>query len=452
MSDHFASSDAPEPTTPVAPPRLHITASDLQSHDVESRVQEMRSAAAPQLVRQVGEQPSQGLGVFGIILAMALAGLIGGLLGWAVSEVASQQWVSEQVLSDPDAEVDFECVFALPADSDPEAMLNCLDYKPWYGWNRTVGNIVFLGAFGLTLGAVIAGWDAISARSLAKFRSRLLRSSLYLVGAVIIGAWIAQAVFESMTEDVLEASDMHLPRGVAWAIFGSLLGLAIGASTRVTQRAAQGAAGGLVGGFIGGFVFDFIQLGDQSNAILNRMVGLTITGVAIAVSISLIEVATRQHWLEIVSGGMAGKQFILYHDRTTVGSSPTCDVTLIKDPSMAPQHLQLVRHGQSLEAGPVDPGFVVTVNGTPIVKQQLNDSDLIQIGSTVLRYRSKQQQMPTGMPLPQHGQPAPPGTTIPTAPSPGYQPSPPIPGRPGGPTSPGAPPPGPPRGPQRPPM
>lgn len=398
MSDELDPSNPTRPMAPVAPPKLHISASDLQGVDVENRVQEMRSAAAPQLVREVGQQPSQGLGVMGMILSMALAGLVGGFLGWVAGELLSQQWMIENTMMDWES-----------------------SFEPWYGWSATWSSILFLGGFGLVLGAVIAGWDAAYNGTLSKLGPRLALSMLYIVPVAVGGSWVANKVFEELGKSATGLSDLHFPRGVAWAVFGALLGLAIGASTKVVQRALQGAAGGLVGGFIGGFVFDFIQLGDQTNGILNRIIGLTITGVAIAVSISLIEVATRQHWLEIVSGGMAGKQFILYHDRTTVGSSPTCDVTLIKDPSMAPQHLQLVRQGQSLEARPVDPGFIVSVNGSPISRHQLNDSDLVQIGSTVLRYRSKQQKMPTGMPLPSHapvgappaGMP-PPGVSAPT--------------------------------------
>ena len=51
-----------------------------------------------------------------------------------------------------------------------------------------------------------------------------------------------------------------------------------------------------------------------------RITGIAITGLAIGLGIGLVEVARRQHWLEIMTGGMAGKQFILYSSRTTIGA------------------------------------------------------------------------------------------------------------------------------------
>lgn len=394
----------PDADTPTKRPPMTISAEDLRNTHIDNRVNEMRSAVAPQLVREVGVAGSSGLGVFGVILAMALAGLIGGLIGSTMAELTSQSWQSEAAVRRVmEGDVNWSCVENLD-DSDADQILRCAGFDPWYGHSRNASNIVWLGTFGILLGCVIAGWDAISARSIEKFLKLAVTSILFLVPATVVGAWLAQAAYDKLTEGIDQYSSsvefqIHISRGAAWAVFGVFLGGAIGASSLSSRRALQGAAGGLIGAFVGGFVFDFIDT-DSGNGVANRLIGMVITGVAIAVAMSLIEIASRQHWLEIVSGGMAGKQFILHRDRTVVGSSPTCDITLIKDPSMAPRHLQLDRVGPRLNARSFDGSGVVVVNGAPISTKELEDGDMIQLGSTALRYRSRSEKMPTGAPMP----------------------------------------------------
>lgn len=424
MTDDFTWGQDDQPTSeeatkgeavdaPTARPRLTISAEELRNVHIDNRVNEMRSAAAPQLVREVGDAGSKGLGVFGVILAMALAGLIGGVIGSMISEVTSQagkqEAAVERLMND---DVSWSCIASLDA-SDINEYLQCAGFNPWYGYSNTAFTIVWLGTFGLVFGCVIAGWDAIAARSVEKFLKLAVTSILFLIPATLVGAWLAQTAFEKLTANIdpwtIDSGfEIHIARGAAWAIFGVFLGAAIAASSLSARRALQGAAGGLIGAFMGGFVFDFIT-GDSGNAVLSRLIGMVITGVAIAVAMSLIEVATRQHWLEIVSGGMAGKQFILHRDRTTVGSSPTCDITLIKDPTMSPRHLQLTRSGPHLTAKSFDGSSIVVVNGEQIATRQLEDGDIIHLGATALRYRSKTEKLPTGMPMPSYAAPMPGG-------------------------------------------
>lgn len=378
---------APLPTSPSVPPpglppsgRIEIAEADLYTPAVEERANRMREAVTPKLVREVGDPvlPSSKWGSVGPLVA---AGSIGGFLGWGASELIVQTYRSEQAF--------IECfenlTFSNPACS----------YEPWYGTSPTIHSIMFVGTFALVLGAVIAGWDGIAARSSAKFWSLVLRALPLLGVAGVVGGWFAQEIFQSLVADATSASDYHLPRAMAWAVFGVGVGAALGASSRSANRALNGALGGAIGGFIGGFIFDFIDL-SSSTGVPNRVVGLSITGIAIGLAIGLVEAARRDHWLEIVSGGMAGKQFILYNDTTAVGSGHTCDVTLIKDPGISAEHARLTRRGDGLVISGAYVGAPIMVNGTEVAEAPLNEGDLIQLGSTVLRYRSKDVMVPTG--------------------------------------------------------
>lgn len=370
------------PPPPAADPnRLHISAEELAAPSISERVEQMRQAAVPQLVRPVGAATSTGRS-FGAAGTMLLAGLVGGLVGWVGGELLSQSYAEENAIRECFASAGF-----------PDAC----SYEPWYGTNLKVGSIMFVAPIAILLGAVIAGWDGISARSQQKFWSLVGRALPVLIAAGVIGGWLGQAIYESATKDATSFDDRHFPRGLAWAVFGCGIGLALGVASKSSKRAINGAIGGAIGGFIGGFAFDYINLSD-SNGIPNRLIGITITGAVVGLAIGIVETARREHWLEIVSGGMAGKQFILYNDRTTIGSGHTADITLIKDPGISGEHAVVERSGASLNIRPVAAGAAIQVNGVVSGGQSLTEGDLVQLGSTVVRYRAKQAVMPTGMP------------------------------------------------------
>jgi len=360
---------------------LVISAEELASPTVDARANAMRQATAPQLVRPVGTPPRSSR--LRSVLPLVLAGLVGGLLGWGVSELVSQSASFERAMVD--------CFENFDPTSD------ACNYEPWYGMSQTKAAIAFIAPFAIVVGMLIAGWDGVSSRSPAKFLSLAGRALPLLAVAGVLGGWLSQEYYSSAIEDARSVDDLHFPRGVAWAIAMTGIGVAVGAASRSGKRAVNGALGGAIGGFIGGFVFDYIDLSD-TDGLPNRVVGLMLTGLVVGTSIGLVETARRQHWLEIVSGGMAGKQFILYHDLTTIGSGHDCHVTLIKDQGIGAQHAFLERRGDALVVRSVNPAAPVSVNGVTTVEARLAEGDLVQLGSTVLRYRAKAATMPTGMP------------------------------------------------------
>lgn len=360
------------------PPRMLITEEDLAGSAVDERVEQLQAATSTPLVRSVGVPTSSTTGSSwwrGTVATLGLAGIVGGLVGWGASELVAR-----------------------PQSEDP-----------WYGTSPITGTIIFIGLFAVVLGAVIAAWDGIEVRNWVKARAAALRALPYLVAGGVAGGFIAQKIYEAVMEGAWERAfeadtesefrqaiegSLHLGRGLGFGVAGALIGLALGAAAKSSKRAVNGAIGGVVGGFLGGFMFDYVAdpMSDTSG-VMPRLVALTLTGVAIGAAIGLVETVRREHWVEIVSGGMAGKQFILYHDQTVVGSGGECHITLIKDPGIAPSHLVLSREGQSLV---LRPSFQVPVlvNGMPSAGQALNDGDLVQAGQTVLRYRAKAASMP----------------------------------------------------------
>lgn len=381
MNDDLDNPSPPHVAKVPPTDKIEITSDDLASAEVEERVSELQAAAIPQTFRAVGIPAPATISGRGpwwrsSIFTLGLAGLVGGLFGAILTEVITQ----------PDSNTH------------------------WYGDNSEVATVLFIAIFAIGFGIVFSAWAGIEARSAEKFGRELLRAIPTVLGGAVVGGFLAQAAYAPLYRHVVAtaiansstqqqalneiSNGLHMPRGLAFAIAGAAIGLGVGAARRAWRPVINGGIGGAIGGFFGGFLFDYIG-NTISNGTISRIIAFSVMGLMIGLATGLVEMATKQHWIEIVSGGMAGKQFILFEPRVVVGTAPSCNITLIKDPTMAPQHLLLESRGEALEASAIEASYPILINGAPAVQQNLSDSDLIQIGSTILRYRSKEEAMPT---------------------------------------------------------
>ena len=104
---------------------------------------------------------------------------------------------------------------------------------------------------------------------------------------------------------------------------------------------------------------------------------------------SLVEQLSKQAWLLLRTGPLAGKQFVVYKSPTTFGSDSRCDVYLFGDPLVEDRHTQLVRVGRAYEVQNLSSTNGTLVNGAVVEKRILRDGDLIVIGQTELEYRTR---------------------------------------------------------------
>jgi hypothetical protein len=219
-----------------------------------------------------------------------------------------------------------------------------------------------------------------------------------VIPAAIAGfaaGFAAQAVYTRVLEDAFRAGDfspssarLYLARSLGWAIFGLGTGLVLGVIDRSPRKAVNGAVGGLVGGAIGGVVFQLSSIHLSSSDRLSRLLGLLAIAALVAIATRAVEAARREAWLRVVAGGMTGKEFILYHAVTRIGSSPQCEIFLLKDPAVEPLHAQIEERGpqRTLTASPAAP---VLVNGSPTTSHTLRHGDTLQIGKTVISYAER---------------------------------------------------------------
>lgn len=358
--------------------RIRITSDDLAGRDVDVRVDQMRAAQQAPLVQIAGPAPVAAASTNPLNTPLAfntIVGLLGGILGFAISE-ASNGTLERMFPDNP-------------------------------GANTTIWSLLF----GLGLGLAFMSAEGIQARAFEKVRSAaaLGLPVILIVGA--IGGFVAQVVvyspwFDRVLRDCIEQAiysnwpesrfysclngGLVIPRAIGFAVMGGVVGAGLGASSRSRKRALNGLIGGVLGGFIGGFTFSFAP----GTGFLSRFIALSLTGIATGLAIGFVENVRKEFWLEILSGGMAGKQFILYHDQTLIGSSPECGVTLIKDPAILGRHVWIRRQGTGAVCV-AEPGATVLIDGAPTAEATLRDGTTIQLGSTLLRIGDRKSAAPT---------------------------------------------------------
>jgi hypothetical protein len=363
---------------PDSPSRkISISSDDLTDATVTARVQQMQTTAGPGMIRNVGvAQPSTTSSArFGRNAAiLAALGLAGGVSGALFAELVAGG-----------------------------------DEPRWT--NATLSTAVVTSIFALCLGCALLAWSGINSKSGAKVGRDLAKGLPIVVIGGALGGIAAQQIFYPLARDANEkaleadnfeeytqilANSLHLPRAIGFMLVGLAVGIGLGFAARSVKRGQNAVIGGLVGGFIGGYLFDYIGIwfGAESGTV-PRLVAFAVTGTLIGLGIGLVDDLRRDLWLEIASGGMAGKQFIVWEQRCVIGSDPSCDITLIKDPAIAPQHVALVRSGGSVTIECVPGAPAIRVDGADTVNSPISEGSMIQIGQTVLRVGQKNAALPT---------------------------------------------------------
>ena len=343
-------------------PKIVVTNEELQKLEVASVVEHMQRAKAVPLVREIGEAKSSGRDSVITVGTLAGAGFLGGFVAWLLVQITPEMSTTE------------------------------------------MANLTFTFQLTLAVAAILIIGDGILSRSVAKLGMNALLGIPVAIGSALILGYLASILYSTLVENTWNAllddgldpvfdlegfieafnSRNHLNRGTAWSLVGLAAGLSVGAPTKSAKRVGITGAGGLVGGFIGGFLFDFIP-GEESAQFL----GLAITGLSIGLTASLLEQAVKSSWIEIVRGGMAGKQFIVYQNSVTIGSSPSANITLIKDPAILPVAGTIKRMGSTYHLIAADPAYPIQVDGVMGAKHDLREGSSIVLGSTEINFRTK---------------------------------------------------------------
>lgn len=180
-------------------------------------------------------------------------------------------------------------------------------------------------------------------------------------------------------------------RSLAWGIVGIALALGQGVACKSKKLIINGLIGGCLGGLFGGMLFDPIAKwqGAEEQADLSRCIGFVTIGLLVGFFIGLVEHLSKDAWLLLRTGPLAGKQFVVHRGTTVFGSAPRCDVFLFKDSLVDHEHARLLRLGRAYEIEDLQTANGTFVNGLPVQKRILRDGDTVTIGTTIFEYRSR---------------------------------------------------------------
>ena len=183
-------------------------------------------------------------------------------------------------------------------------------------------------------------------------------------------------------------------RMFAWTLVGSTMGLGQGVVLRSKRILLHGVLGGVIGGMLGGLLFDPLDFailgGDDIGADSSRLIGIVVIGAAVGAMIGVVELLTRDAWLRMVEGPLAGKEFLIFRDTMNIGASPRSEIYLFNDDQVAPTHATLRVIGDETEISARDKVHPLLINGHNVRTARLRAGDRIQIGMTSFVFEQRQ--------------------------------------------------------------
>lgn len=250
---------------------------------------------------------------------------------------------------------------------------------------------IWVGIVGCFIGVGLGASEGISSGSRAKAVSGgLIGGAIGCVGAILSG-FVAVYIYTFMIQGVAH-TDMTrrvLARAVSWSVAGLGIGLAQGLPGLHSKKIINGMVGGLICGAAGGSWYDLILSTSSSDSLaLTRMLGVTAMGIFIGGAIALVEEVRKEAWLQVIGGPLVGKQFILYGTLTRIGRSLNCEITLVRDLAVCPEHARIVFVSGRYRLEPI-PGMMVQVNGQTVSGKTLRGGDTIQIASWTMVFEEK---------------------------------------------------------------
>lgn len=217
---------------------------------------------------------------------------------------------------------------------------------------------------------------------------------------------------------VLGGEATHIiSRGIAWSIFGLLLGLGVAVADAVILRSPSrlwaGVVGGFVGGGIGGVAFEVVGLllatsvanvqGSGEVGGPSRAVGLTCLCGFIGLFVGVAQALSVQGRLRLIFGRNEYTEWPLVGARTDIGRSELAQIPVFQDPSLAPIHATIMRSGGAYVLHDAGTPIGVGVNGVRVPSAVLRDGDIIQMGSLQFQFltRNGPVAVPSVQPMPQ---------------------------------------------------
>lgn len=292
----------------------------------------------------------------------AIAGLLGGALGWLPVEIASHGHNLTERISSFDAAMSYASM----------AILSGL-----------------IGGFILAVGGQQIEWTTTT-------RNNLIRGFIVCLLLALPADYVSNYVFSVMLSaggwslgHAGSSFFLFLGRVFSWVIMGASLGAGVGLATLSIPNIAKGALGGFIGGFAGGFLFDPINQ-ITGGGFWSRLIGLSLIGFFIGLFIGLVQELTKMAWLTVEQGRLRGRQFRIEGARATLGRAEENPIGLFGDPGVQQRHAVIERHGSDFAIKSLAVQEGTFVNGHRVESADLRDGDRIKVGGYELMFHLRQ--------------------------------------------------------------
>lgn len=317
-------------------------------------VEDSATKAYPGLSNPSTPQFSKGskASVSNVFWHLALAGLIGGVIGWAFTEIFM------------DDTYDIYQTYA-------EVLVEMSIFAALIG-----------GAIGSCLGAV----EGITSQVSQKTYRGIAVGLAFGFGGGAAGGFLGQIIYSMLGGGyIVNLIPQLFIRSIAWGLVGLFIGLGQGIGSGGGKKTTNGLLGGLVGGLVGGFLFDIIGLAADTGTI-SRAVAIPIIGASTGLGISLVQEIRKEAWLKVLQGATTGKEYIIFGDKTLIGSSPKCDIVLVKDNSVKTNHAEIRLENGAYIINDLNSPDGVWLNNARVSNQRLKNGDNLRIGNYSLQY------------------------------------------------------------------
>ena len=242
------------------------------------------------------------------------------------------------------------------------------------------------GVIGATLGSVEGITGKVFQKMVSGFMTGLLIGSLGGFIGAGVGYLLYGYLFMSIDDPVLSS---NLYRGLFWGFTGAFIGLGQGIGSGGRARVVNGLLGGLVGGFAAGLIFDSI-FANFDSADTGAFMAIAFFGAVTGITIGGVYDIRKEAWLMVTRGETAGKEYLVNSSGfTTIGSSPQCDIVLIRDAAVADHHADIEQERIGFTITACRNARELNVGGRQLNQALLKDGDLIRIGSYELRFHEK---------------------------------------------------------------
>lgn len=284
------------------------------------------------------------------LVLMLLLGTIGGFVGFVVSELIQE------------------------SGQDYDAG----KYGTFFPGNIYLSTGMWFALAMVAIGAAMSISQGLMERNVEKSKMAALRT----IPSSFIGGFLAGIIGQKVYESIGGQFNV-IPRAIGWGIAGCLAGVGIGVGYMSLVRVRNCLVGGLAGGVVGGVLFNVV--GSFVPDVMSRMVGITVIGSMIGLSIALVDQVTTSAFLEMAMPEGPPVRFPLIGRTHVIGCANSVSIAITRDPMVREQHVKIDMNGSSASFTCFPGVPAVSVNGSQVTSGTLSNGDVITVGNTQLR-------------------------------------------------------------------